>query len=55
MACGSAAPRLRIAALEACARLSELLIEDIELILAGMPPVRLQRADPRAGSLGRSR
>jgi phosphoglycerate dehydrogenase-like enzyme len=40
---------------ETYARLSEMLIEDIELILAGMPPVRLQRADPRTASLGRSR
>ncbi len=94
MACGDAAPRVRIAALDAFERaaidvfphepvpedhpvrecegillsphraggmretyalLSEMLIEDIELILAGMPPVRLQRADPRTASLGRSR
>jgi phosphoglycerate dehydrogenase-like enzyme len=40
---------------ETYALLSEMLIEDIELILAGMPPVRLQRADPRTASLGRSR
>jgi phosphoglycerate dehydrogenase-like enzyme len=40
---------------ESYARISEMLIEDIELILAGMPPVRLQRADPRTASLGRSR
>lgn len=40
---------------ETYALLSEMLIEDIDLILAGMPPVRLQRADPRTASLGRSR
>ncbi len=40
---------------ETYALLSEMLTEDIELILSDLPPVRLQRADPRTASLGRSR
>ncbi len=40
---------------ESYARISEMLCEDIDLVLAGLPPVRCQRADPRTAALGRSR
>lgn len=37
------------------ARISRMITEDLELILAGLPPTRLQRADPRTAAAGRSR
>jgi phosphoglycerate dehydrogenase-like enzyme len=36
-------------------RISEMITEDVELMLRGLPPVRLQRADPRTAGAGRSR
>jgi hypothetical protein len=32
-----------------------MMMEDIRLILAGLPPVRLQRAEPRRAAMMRSR
>jgi len=37
------------------ARISEMLVEDLELLLDGLPPVRLQRAQARTASIARSR
>jgi len=37
------------------ARISEMLSEDLELILSGLPPARLQRAAARTASVARSR
>jgi len=36
-------------------RISEMMMEDVRLILAGLPPVRLQRAEPRRAAMMRSR
>lgn len=40
---------------ESYARISEMIAEDLELMLEGLPPVRLQRADARTAGAGRSR
>jgi phosphoglycerate dehydrogenase-like enzyme len=40
---------------ESYARISEMLTEDLELLLAGLPPVRLQRAHARTAAVARSR
>lgn len=37
------------------ARISEMVFEDLELMLAGLPPIRLQRAQARTASVARSR
>jgi phosphoglycerate dehydrogenase-like enzyme len=37
------------------ARISEMLLEDLELMLEGLPPVRLQRAQARTAEMARSR
>lgn len=37
------------------ARIAEILIDEIPQILAGLPPIRLQRAEPRLASAQRSR
>jgi hypothetical protein len=37
------------------ARISEMLREDLELLLDGLPPVRLQRAQARTAAVARSR
>ena len=36
-------------------RICEMMMEDIRLILAGLPPTRLQRAEPRQAAMMRSR
>ncbi len=36
-------------------RMSSMLMDDLRLILAGLPPVRLQRAEPRQAAMMRSR
>ncbi len=40
---------------ESYARIREMLWEDVELLLAGLPPVRLQRAHPAIAAIQRSR
>jgi phosphoglycerate dehydrogenase-like enzyme len=40
---------------ESYARISEMLEDDLDLMLRGLPPVRLQRAQARTASVGRSR
>jgi phosphoglycerate dehydrogenase-like enzyme len=40
---------------EVYTRISEMLMEDIDLILRGLPPIRLQRAHARTASVARSR
>ncbi|HMR33689.1 MAG TPA: hypothetical protein PKA13_19675 [Geminicoccaceae bacterium] len=36
-------------------RISAMMMDDVRLMLAGLPPVRLQRAEPRLAVMMRSR
>ena len=37
------------------ARIRDMMMDDIRQILAGLPPLRMQRAEPRQAAMARSR